>query len=108
MRAWLAWRYRLSDALGAGGRVANVTTPDWRRRRITQPDRRDADELRHRFSHSPHPAPSGAPGMDMSRKRQRKPDEPRGSQYARSLIEASLDPFVTISVEGKIADVNEA
>ena len=30
------------------------------------------------------------------------------SQYARSLIEASLDPLVTISVEGKITDVNEA
>ena len=30
------------------------------------------------------------------------------SQYSRSLIEASLDPLVTISVEGKITDVNEA
>jgi PAS domain S-box-containing protein len=30
------------------------------------------------------------------------------SQYTRSLIEASLDPFVTISLEGKITDVNEA
>jgi PAS domain S-box-containing protein len=30
------------------------------------------------------------------------------AQYARSLIEASLDPFVTISVAGKITDVNEA
>jgi PAS domain S-box-containing protein len=30
------------------------------------------------------------------------------SQYARSLIEASLDPLVTISTEGKITDVNEA
>jgi len=29
-------------------------------------------------------------------------------QYARSLIEASLDPLVTISAEGKITDVNEA
>ncbi|MBS1191250.1 MAG: hypothetical protein H6R10_3042 [Rhodocyclaceae bacterium] len=32
----------------------------------------------------------------------------QSSQYARSLIEASLDPFVTISPEGKITDVNEA
>ncbi|MEB8344508.1 PAS domain S-box protein [Flavobacteriaceae bacterium KMM 6898] len=32
----------------------------------------------------------------------------KNSQYARSLIEASLDPFVTISLEGKITDVNEA
>ncbi|MBK7003562.1 MAG: hypothetical protein IPH35_27850 [Rhodoferax sp.] len=30
------------------------------------------------------------------------------SQYARSLIEASPDPLVTISPEGKITDVNEA
>lgn len=29
------------------------------------------------------------------------------SRYARSLIEASLDPLVTISAEGKITDVNE-
>ncbi|HES60048.1 MAG TPA: PAS domain-containing sensor histidine kinase, partial [Caldithrix sp.] len=29
-------------------------------------------------------------------------------QYSRSLIEASLDPLVTISAEGKITDVNEA
>jgi PAS domain S-box-containing protein len=30
------------------------------------------------------------------------------AKYARSLIEASLDPLATISVEGKILDVNEA
>ena len=30
------------------------------------------------------------------------------SQYARSLIEASLDPLVTINTEGKITDMNEA
>lgn len=32
----------------------------------------------------------------------------QSSQYARSLIEASLDPLVTISIAGKITDVNEA
>lgn len=32
----------------------------------------------------------------------------QASQYARSLIEASLDPLVTISAQGKITDVNEA
>ena len=32
----------------------------------------------------------------------------QASQYARSLIEASLDPLVTINAEGKITDVNEA
>ena len=30
------------------------------------------------------------------------------SQYARSLIEASLDPLVAINTEGKITDMNEA
>jgi len=34
--------------------------------------------------------------------------EKRESQYARSLIEASLDPLVTISTEGKITDMNQA
>ena len=33
---------------------------------------------------------------------------PWAAEYARSLIEASLDPLVTISPEGKITDVNEA
>jgi PAS domain S-box-containing protein len=32
----------------------------------------------------------------------------QASLYSRSLIEASLDPLVTISPEGKITDVNEA
>src|SRR5665648_346918 len=30
------------------------------------------------------------------------------SQYSLSLIEASLDPLITISIEGKITDMNEA
>jgi PAS domain S-box-containing protein len=34
--------------------------------------------------------------------------EKQNSQYARSLIEASVDPLVTISPDGKITDVNEA
>jgi len=32
----------------------------------------------------------------------------QASQYARSLIEASLDPLVTISADGKVTDVNKA
>ncbi len=32
----------------------------------------------------------------------------QASQYSRSLIEASLDPLVTISAQGKITDVNTA
>ena len=34
--------------------------------------------------------------------------EKKASGYARSLIEASLDPLVTISAEGKIMDMNQA
>jgi PAS domain S-box-containing protein len=32
----------------------------------------------------------------------------RAAQYSRSLIEAALDPWVTISPQGKITDTNEA
>jgi PAS domain S-box-containing protein len=35
-------------------------------------------------------------------------DQNQASQYARSLIEASLDPLVTINPDGTITDVNEA
>ncbi len=42
-----------------------------------------------------------AAARDVSEQRQ-------ASHYARSLLEASLDPLVTISPEGKITDVNEA
>jgi PAS domain S-box-containing protein len=35
-------------------------------------------------------------------------EQKKSSQYARKLIEASLDPLVTISAAGKILDVNEA
>ena len=38
----------------------------------------------------------------------RRAAEQAGAQYARSLIEAGLDPLLTISPEGKITDVNEA
>ena len=45
---------------------------------------------------------------DISEKMQAEEQLRSASQYARSLIEASLDPLVTISTEGKITDVNEA
>ncbi len=44
---------------------------------------------------------TGNPGARRPR------EQKQASQYARSLIEASLDPLVTISPEGKITDVNE-
>ncbi len=45
---------------------------------------------------------------DISARKQAEVQLHRTAQYARSLIEASLDPLVTISPEGKITDVNEA
>lgn len=41
-------------------------------------------------------------------RRPKGPESGRSPEYARSLIEASLDPLVTISPDGKITDVNEA
>ncbi|SRR5579885_3000161 len=45
---------------------------------------------------------------DISERKRAEQQLRSASQYARSLIEASLDPLVTISAEGKITDVNEA
>src|ERR1700739_1199767 len=45
---------------------------------------------------------------DMDATLQSSSEQEQASQYARSLLEASLDPLVTISPEGKITDVNEA
>ncbi len=45
---------------------------------------------------------------DISEKKQAEEQLRQASQYARSLIESSLDPLVTISPDGKITDVNEA
>ncbi|RYZ55110.1 MAG: PAS domain S-box protein [Proteobacteria bacterium] len=45
---------------------------------------------------------------DVTERRQVEEKARSASQYARELIEASLDPLVTISAEGKITDVNEA
>src|SRR5690348_5588790 len=69
--------------------------------------RKNGDQFTARLVITPRSDPSGKPigflliSKDIS-------DEIRLTQYARSLIEASLDPLVTISPEGKITDVNEA
>ena len=49
-----------------------------------------------------------AAARDITERKQAEASTKEASQYARSLIEASLDPLVTISVEGKITDVNIA
>ncbi len=53
---------------------------------------------------------SGAVNMLEDITVQRRDEEAQKllSKYSRSLIEASLDPLVTISTEGKIMDMNEA
>ena len=69
--------------------------------------RKGGDQFTARVVITPRHDPSGKPigflliSKDIS-------EEIRLTQYARSLIEASLDPLVTISPEGKITDVNEA
>ena len=69
--------------------------------------RKNGNRFTARLVITPRRDPSGKPigflliSKDIS-------DEIRLTQYARSLIEASLDPLVTISPEGKITDVNEA
>ncbi len=45
---------------------------------------------------------------DVNARKQAEEKLSAASQYARSLIESSLDPLVTISADGKVTDVNEA
>jgi PAS domain S-box-containing protein len=49
-----------------------------------------------------------AAARDITERKQAEEKEKAASLYARSLIEASLDPLVTISADGKITDVNHA
>ncbi|OGP92339.1 MAG: hypothetical protein A2156_14745 [Deltaproteobacteria bacterium RBG_16_48_10] len=47
-------------------------------------------------------------GIDITKRKRAEEDLRAAHQYSRSLIEASLDPLITISREGKITDVNKA
>jgi PAS domain S-box-containing protein len=49
-----------------------------------------------------------AAARDITAQKQAEDELRSTSQYARSLIEASLDPLVTIGQDGKITDVNAA
>ncbi len=49
-----------------------------------------------------------AAARDVTERKRLEEDLRVASLYARSLIEASLDPLVTISPDGQITDVNEA
>ena len=85
-------------------RVLQTNTPhDWE---FTTPD----GHRIHAFD-SPFTDADGAQlilKMDVDVTEQKRAEEAlqKTSQYARNLIEASLDPLVTISSEGKITDVN--
>jgi PAS domain S-box-containing protein len=46
--------------------------------------------------------------LDITEQKRAQAAVHAASRYARGLLEASLDPLVTISAEGKITDVNEA
>ncbi len=47
-------------------------------------------------------------GIDITDSKKAEEKVQAASLYSRSLIEASLDPLVTISADGKITDVNDA
>src|SRR6185436_2560369 len=49
-----------------------------------------------------------ASARDITDRKQVEEETKKREAYTRSLIEASLDPLVTISPGGKITDVNEA
>ncbi|EDY17902.1 putative PAS/PAC sensor protein [Chthoniobacter flavus Ellin428] len=49
-----------------------------------------------------------AAARDVTERKQAEAKQRASSAYARSLIEASVDPLVTISPDGKITDVNRA
>jgi PAS domain-containing protein len=47
-----------------------------------------------------------AAARDITERKKAEEQQRKTSAYARSLIEASLDPLVTINTGGKITDVN--
>ena len=78
-------------------RVTNRGKRIWVSLRVS-PVRNDAGELTGLSTVS----------RDITARRETEAKLRAASLYARSLIEASLDPLVTISAEGKITDVNKA
>jgi len=74
--------------------------------------RKDASEVNIEITLSPIQTEHGlffaSALRDVTERKRAEEASQVASQYSRSLIEASLDPLVTISAEGKITDVNLA
>jgi len=96
---------KILDRIRAGERVDHYET---RRRR------KDGATIAISLTVSPIHNASGkvvgasAIARDITDRRRVREQARLASQYARSLIEASRDPLVTINAKGKITDVNEA
>ena len=74
----------------------------------TGPDGRDYDIYDFPFAESDGSTIILEMGIDITERKRAEKQIRDASLYARNLLEASLDPLVTISVEGKITDVNQA
>jgi len=74
----------------------------------TGPDGRDYDIYDFPFTETDGSSLILEMGIDITERKIAERKLLAASLYTRSLIEASLDPLVTISAEGKITDVNEA
>ncbi len=74
----------------------------------TGPDNRDYDIYDFPFVEADGSTLILEMGIDITERKRAEKQVHDASLYSRSLIEASLDPLVTISAEGKITDVNNA
>jgi len=74
----------------------------------TGPDGRDYDIYDFPFVEADGSTLILEMGIDITERKRAEKQIRDVSLYSRSLIEASLDPLVTISAEGKITDVNQA
>ena len=85
---WAAGRH-IADVTGTLRRLAGIVQDITERKQAEEALRKAKDELEERV-------------------KERTYELYTESLYARSLIEASMDPLVTISIDGKITDVNRA